>query len=336
MKLIVKIIAPLILTLLFIVISGKILSVNKAIATDKLIIEGWIPFYTLEADANREILSNYDEIYFSGLSGKFDTATIQNLRDGQLNCGNDLFSNGSIYLSKKGLLKLSDIPDVKKIIIYSHDDFAFYKDAHFFVSLKDSLIGQSYSCARSETFEINGSFAVKNLGFFTIYYGNDLEYKGLDRNLYIDSVKFDNVSLTQSDDFMAIGDNEIHHCERNFPFRSNGAFLQAYLKVLGVKTNSLVIDTIFCNRNGTLAMAKGVFNGLKSKSLQNEKYNILSYNLHARRSYKVYHNLFPRENIGIIALHDINSPTSSFKKGAEYLATIIDEYASILGNYFYQ
>jgi hypothetical protein len=335
MKLFLKIFIALIFIILFIVLGGKILSINKPIATNQLIVEGWIPFYVLELDENRRIFDSYKEIYFSGLSGTFDTLAIQGRRDCAMRCRKQLYSNGAIYLSKNGLLKIPDHQVIKKISIYSHCDFAFYRNAHFFVSLGDSLIGQTFSTPRTQALEISGTFTARELNFFTLYYGNDLEYDGIDRNLYIDSVMFDTISLVQENDFMAMEDFTIPACQRNFPFRSNAAFLQAYIEVLGVKNNTVVIDTLFCNRNKTFAQAKKVFIELKSKSLQSEKYNILSFGLHARRSYKVYRSFFPKENIGIIDLQDINSPTSSYQKEVEYLATMLDEYASIIGNYFY-
>ncbi len=331
---VIKLLLFLFCILVFIVASSYFLNITRPLKTTNLIVEGWLPFFVFEVKSNRESLKQYSQVYFSGQTEKFDSSLIKRKRQSNINFGKRLITNGAIYLSDSGLYKLSGSHQVRTITVFSHGDSAFYRFPYIFISIKDSIIGSSWTDKLTTSIKIKDCFRVGELNYFSLYYGNDLRYGRNDRNLYLDSILFDSVSLKSKNDFICVNDNELSNCHNNYPFQSTAHFLKSYLGILGFNNNIVILDTLFCSRNKTLAMAKHVFTSLKQKDLQNQHFNVLSYSLHARRSFMVYSSFF-KNKTGIISFQDIKAPTSSIYKLTEYTSTVFDEYASIIGTWFY-
>jgi hypothetical protein len=324
-----------------IVFANKYLIINKPQVAKNILIEGWIPQYTLERELINVNLKNYTNIYITGISGNYDTAYFNNLKkDYEIKCdtvkeSTTMVTSGTLYITDKAIEKLKKKNIYNKITVYSHGDSAYYKNAHFFVSIADSVIGNTFSTKNTHAFKVNGVFETEKLKSFNIFYDNDMRFGNFDRNLIIDSIAFNNIVLSNKSEMFYIAENSLPDGIRNYPFHSNAKYIKAYLQVLGFNENFIVVDTLYTIRNKTWGAAKH-FSQLYKKEFSNgEALNILSFHYHARRSYLTYKHVLPNANIGIIPLMDIEPEKFNLKIKCESIYTIMDEYTSIIGNIFY-
>ncbi|MBK8808441.1 MAG: hypothetical protein IPO21_18145 [Bacteroidales bacterium] len=200
------------------------------------------------------------------------------------------------------------------------------------MSLADTVLFQKFSSKKTNRYTIEGKFSKVNLKFLNIYYGNDLYFNDQDRNLFIDSLKIGSFVLCKKSILSLFPDHALDQCRRNYPFRSNGAYLQAYLKSLGYLNKGTVVDTMYCGRNQTLYMAKHITQHVVK---EDTKYNILSYFLHSRRTKITYSRFISTDNLGIYALGDISKPFETWHKTKETIRFVIDEWFSIFIGFFY-
>ena len=330
----------LVVLVLLITFADNYLIINKPVVTKNLIIEGWLPQYTIERDLDPIGINNYSRIYITGIAGKFDTTFINKEKANNKNLikigSTMLTTNATVYLTDFAIKKLNKKKVFNKITIYSFGDTAFRMNAHYFVSLSDSVIGGTFSKTYSNPFKINGKFYKKDLKLFNIFYDNDLSLSKNDRNLIIDSISFDNIVLNNEADFFSIPENTLPNGIRNYPFHSNAIYTKAYMKALGFKGELITIDTLYTDRNKTWAAAKQFAKFHKSGFSNEESINILSFNYHSRRSFLTYKHVLPNAKIGIISLKNINDPkTNGYESKTERILNILDEYVSIVGNLFF-
>jgi hypothetical protein len=320
-----------ILILIIVFLLGKyVLVVNKPIDTDTIVIEGWLPISSIESELGSVNLTRYKNIYITGVCSPYDSLHVN-----QKSFCSFLYSNGSIYLSNRGAIKISTLKRINSVDVFAHGDSAFGKSAHFFVAIADSVIGGAFTEQYTKQFHFDLNASVKSVGFLNFCYGNDLRSGNYDRNFYIDSVMLGHVVLKDSD-FLAVSNNDLPANCRNYPFLSDARFLEAYLKELGYQYNYIVVDTFYKGRNLTWAMANTFRNYLKQRRCYNGSFNILSYDLHSKRSYVTYSKCLPQSHIGVIALKNDNLQKNQFFRAYEYLSTVADEYISLSGNLFYK
>ena len=322
--------------------ANNYLIVNKPVKSNDLIIEGWLPQYSIETFFNNSNISKYERIYITGIAGIQDTSYINNRkikyekRVKKIVSSKKLITNGTIYLTNFALNKLTKKEQFKTIVVYAYGDTALNKSAHYFVSISDSIIGETFSKTYNSPFIIKGNFYNTKLRFFNIFYDNDLSLSESDRNLIVDSVAFDNIVLKNKADFYSISENTLPNGKRNFPFHSNALYTKAYIKALGFKGKIITIDTLYTDRNKTWATAKQFAKFHKLEYSNGESINVLSFNYHSRRSYLTYKHVLPNANIGIICLKDIDSSDNlDMEYQGKRLFNIIDEYLKIIGNNFY-
>ena len=311
------------------------LRVNSPVEKVNLIIESWIPFSAVEFGLNAFDAKDYKHIYITGLSEEIDTNTIQKFRKQKtLNKTNAIFleSNGAIYLSELALQKLAKTHKFNNISIFAHGYSSYNIKTFFTVAFKDSVIGSSFASTNIEKYSLEGNFTTSQLRYFNLYYGNEPSWRGT-RNLNIDSVAFDKITLKTWSDFVIVPDKDLPNKQRNYPFYSQSQFLKTYIPALGYSIGITTVDTLYTGRNKTRAMAHKFALYSEKQRILCDTFNIMSYYLHSRRSDITYRYFLTKARIGTICYYETLGLRQNFFRNA-YLIT--EESTSIFINKFYK
>ena len=327
------IIAILALSLFLLLHFGeKILSKNKPVNANILIIEGWLPIDELEMLPSRVNFSEYQTILITGLSYiKYEPA----LHNSLFEKSRDIeIASGGACLKENAISRIHKDDTIKSIKIYSHGTEALGKFPHFLIYINDSVVGAGYTTSEDNTpevFKIN--YPSKNLRKLLIYFDNDVENFGADRNLYVDSININKQSFAGSNYFARMDDFEANNY---IDVKSESQRTANFLKYLGLKQNVTILDTNYLGRNRTRSFAvkcyKWIDNTYKGKPYS---INIVSLNLHSKRTYYTYKSVVKGKEIGIFSLpysDRLDLVKGSRLKGNIY---ILKEYISIILNFLY-
>ncbi len=323
--------------MLFLNVAKDFLKRNFEVEKRNLIIESWLPQNSLEIGLNIYHSKDYNKMYIVGLQEKYDTATIQERQQNvKFNRIPTLFSNGAVYFTKKALDNLKNYQNTySQIIIYAQGDSSYHNKAFFTVAFYDSIIGFDRVKTRiCDTYVYNGRFASDKFRGFNIYFGNNMQMRNTIRSLQIDSIKVDALVFKYKSDFTVIYDKELKFGYANYPFISRSEYLNIYLGQYFFKDKNAIvsIDTLYTGRNKTRAMAKKFASYIKEAHFEADTFNILTYDMHTRRSLITYRLMLPDTRIGTISIKN-RKPIYLSIFSDTYI--IFNESASILLNYFY-
>jgi hypothetical protein len=309
-----------------IIFSKNVLTKNHPVNSKILVIEGWLGSYDLELIQKYVDLDKYETIIVTGIEHPHPEYVKKSLEYVAKELPVVFYKNGCLIIDKNSIAKVCKSDSLSEIDVFASSTRALGKNANFFLAVNDSVIGNADVKAQHLVYKFNYLESMKKIEGIYIYFNNDAVIGNEDRNLTIDSILINDVALDKPSYYLKVYDDQIdENSFTNFPFRSNAALSTRYLKLLGIKNNIITIDTLFNNRNKTLASAKKVDSFLNMHFRNTTSFNVVSVHRHSLRSYLSYrmatHN---KKNVGIISIDD-----SDFKNRAEmkiYITNILDEY----------
>ena len=325
-RLLILVIIALLLSLL---LARKILTKNSPIGHGTLIVESWLPPTTLEEMVKKVDFSKYNSIIFAGTCYKI--VTEDSAAKKVIN-----FPENPIQLNHNGILEIEPVsfPKTKKnksntlkIICSGTSVNKVYP--HVIVQFDDSIISQFFTNKSIDTVVVSNSLPFKKI---KITYDNDIAFGSFDRNftiygIYINNKEYNSDFLTYKT--LGINNNET---SIEYPFASNAAFAENYIKVLTrINIPLKKVEVPKSGRNITFKIANGVKDYLENAKSDSGSFDIVSYNFHSRRSYRTYKYLLgKRGNVGIISLSNPDATDNWYMHSAGYNIAI-DEMVSYLG-----
>ncbi len=310
----------------------SVLSKNRPVNANILIIEGWLPVDELELIPEYVNVPSYETVIITGLSyikyePKLHNSLFEKSRDIEI-------ASGGACLKQNAIARVQNYDTVKSIKVYSHGTKALGRFPHFLIYINDSVVGAGYTTSEDKdpvVFKLN--YPAGNFKKFLIYFDNDVENLDADRNLYIDSVTINRQSFAGSNYFARMDDFDANSY---INVKSESQRTANFLKYLGLNKPFRILDTMYLGRNRTRAFAVKCTRWI-DKTYKGKPYsiNIVSLDLHSKRTYYTYKSLEKQKEIGIISLpytEDIK-----FVKGSALNAKIyiLKEYVSLLLNFLF-
>jgi hypothetical protein len=309
--------------------SGSILSKNHPVDAKILVIEGWLPPYILESVPSIIKAKKYETIVLTGLlnrkSNHYTPSLAKFDKQGLLWIG-----EGGMLLKDEACKSIKTVLPINSVTIYAFGTKALSYTAHFSLFLNDTLIGQAFTINNSSdsfVFALKKPFHELRSLFFLL--DNDVKYYDEDRNIRLDSIRIGNQIFSGPKYFQYVSNMNID--ERNLGFQSNSQKTAVYLLDLGVKQKLIFLDTLYYGRNRTLIAAECFKKWcLKNNIRANYSINVLSMDMHSRRTYIAY----KRELKSIVQTGVISLPAALEKPewmhGYPSLSFLWDEYVSLL------
>jgi len=296
----------LILIIALFTFNNTLLTKHKPIDAKILVIEGWLPVTELENLQKLTDLNKYQEIIIAGLS--HHTYSLDNLNKHYNNIKSvrlpaTLYHNGILYLNSERLNELAMPDSIIRLTIFASGSEAISRSAYFSVFINSTYIGGGFTGKETAPFTYSISqnlYPIKSIG---IHYGNDITLGKIDRNLSIDSVILNKVTL--KNEFYLAYTNTLGIKYLFFPFISSSEYDAVYLKSLGITQDLTVLDTLYDGRNRTYIEALKLRSYLEQKYKSIPSINLVSIDGHSRRSFISYQTALGRKaSIGIISFKD--------------------------------
>ncbi len=264
--------------------------VNKPVVSNKLIIEGWLnPNFLDKPPFN---YSDYDTIFVVGTKKPSHWNSLSKIRNEITNekTVNKLWlaTDGFIFLKKYNEKLFTDT--ITNIQIIAKGTKANGKYPHLFLMVKDSVLGHTFVKGETDTFSFNVKLVPGQLEFLNIYFNNDMLTITEDINLTVYGIKVD------SEFFFPVR-NELFYfyLHQHSLINSNAAETANYLRSLELKAKVIVIDTLYRNRNKTLAAARTFSKYLKKEKINISSINVYTLDFHSRRTRLAYRKALGNE-----------------------------------------
>lgn len=214
---------------------------------------------------------------------------------------------------------------------------AFGIDPLFFAKINDTVIWRWVSDSMQWlNFPVNDSISQLAMGFV-----NDLGYKKGDRMAFLRQICFDAacymVNDTTFEILAGVDRSKVFHNV----FESDAQMASHYLQQLGVSASGIEeISFMVEGRNRTLQAAKACKNEMVSNHPNVKSFNIVTADIHSRRSYLVYKRVFGSDyTIGIVPigyqnLNEGTKPRENIKMKLEESISLIASW--LLPRWFYR
>lgn len=300
--------------------------VNKPVKSNILIIEGWLSSFAV--DHPPFDYNTYDTIFIVGVKKRDRWNVVDEIRkthqpDKERNYLR-FPTNGYLFL--KGY-ENKNLPDsILNIRVVARGTKADDEFAHFFVSVKDSMVGHTFVHEKTDTFTFPLKMTREQIPYFNLYFNNDRLTKIEDINFRVYSVILDTFTFLPTN-------NESFYLKKNLT--SEALKTANYLSSKPeIKPKILLIDTIFSGLNKTLASARAFNQYFSKKSVSLSTVNIYTHRNHSRRTKLAYEKALPKHvKVGTIATSNSSNElfhSSGYMIG--YLA-IWDELISWIGTH---
>lgn len=185
------------------------------------------------------------------------------------------------------------------------------KNAHFFLSVKDSVLGNAFVKEEEDTFEFKVKLKKNQLEYLNIYFDNDFSNELEDINLTVSQIDVDDASFFASNkDFFFLNSMDFDLISSTAKKTTNQLSV-----ILNKNIKVFTIDTMYFKRNKTLVTAYCFNNFLEKKDIKISSINLYTLDYHSRRTKLAYSKALPSNiDLGIFAKRTFNSQyrTSKF------------------------
>lgn len=319
------------LLIVFLLINARrFLTYNHPINGDILVIEGWLPPYSLEMMNDEIDFRSYKKILIVGTKHENESnKELPNLLKYTAEIPVWLI-HGGILLSDNAIGRIDNNP--KEITIYGEGKQALDRDAHISLFVNKVSVGGVYAKSNKDSsYNFNIPDSIKSIKSIIIYIDNDFAFYEEVRYFILDSIKVGNHCFKDKKDFLISSDDRL----RNGLFEdfSKQKYTQRYLGYIGIKYPMETLDTVFYNRNNTLASATKFSRWYNINSIKGTSLDIVSADLHSRRTYLAYKKALGSQcKMGIYSLPD-EKPFSKNSQWSHKLWVYLDEYLSLFATY---
>lgn len=310
--------------------SKNFLSYHHPVNSDNFLLEGWLTAWDIEQSV--EVLREKPDAkifivgrqYKRGDVAEVDNEKVLTRKDGIL-----LLTNSSLIL-KPEVIQDAVFEENPNLIVEAKGSSAFGIFAHFLVLVNGEKRGSFFSSSELETFHVSIPHpdTIKSI---SILYDNDLATDVEARYLVVKSVQIGNRKIELMPVNVIVTRQEI---KALYGFPSSAALMKNYLHDLGVDPS--IIQTIPFqseNRNQTLEGCQAFSKWPGSQKIKS--FNIVSQEIHSRRSWMTYSRILSDTDVGVIYFKprwkEIRQPE---KRRMQHLK-VFDEIISYMGNWFY-
>ncbi|MGI6312036.1 MAG: hypothetical protein ACOXZU_10940 [Bacteroidales bacterium] len=299
------------LTLTLVIIAGMLLfgnfSTNRLVTylspshrvdANTVILEGWLPSYTIDSAKKEFERESYNLIILTGLKHYgLDYCTVG--MNGFL-----IFYPGQIF--KDETLKEEHLIEIDA---FSEMDGIYQSHINFYVN--DSLISDFNISMKKQKYPVKWYGSLGSIDSLMIEFTNDMLDDYGDRNLYVKELIFNEIIKIhyRNNSVYDIGalDNK-----NRMPsdYDSSPAIKKRKLISSGVDSSKIIVITAENTRmNRTLASALAVKRWIDTSEYQIRGLNIMSLGVHSRRTWITYKRVLNKSyDIGIIPITEINQP----------------------------
>ena len=291
------------------------LSKSEHVKANILVVEGWLPDYTLKM-ANEEFRKNgYDYIITTGIKSPVDYY--------------ELYTNGFLIFYPKTRFTELNHYGSHSIEVDAFSELGGENRAHFNLFINDSLAANFYADKRKNIYTINWNGCLNKIDSIMVQFDNDSYGKFGDRNLFVKEIDIDHkitIPYMDNSEFAVINFDRSHRSINNF--NSNAELARVRLISMGIDSSKIIAtpgERVIINR--TLTSALAFRDWLKTTNINIKGINIISMGPHARRTWMIYNRILKEKYpIGIISLPDYSYDKSRiyrlFKTIRETIAII--------------
>lgn len=306
--------------------------VDKRVHTNKLVIEGWMDHEAVEHPTFP--YNSYDTIFTVGIkqpeqwhlvSEAAKSKSERNYlhkKDGEF----IFLTNGFIFLRN---YEDMDLPDtVTSVKIVAKGTPADGQNAHFFLSVKDSVIDHTFVNEDVDTFKFKVHVPSDQLEFLNLYFNNDMDNGSEDINLFVYDIIVNDISVLLSEDkFLYLKASEYNL------FSSQAVRTANYLRSIpDMKAKIITVDTLFVGRNRTLVAATAFANYLRKHKITLPALNIYTLDAHSRRTKLAYgKRLDSSVTIGMIPAKNYDEGPFRLRKIKSWYVGNLKEFVSWFG-----
>jgi hypothetical protein len=323
--------ATIIILVFLLINSRRFLSYNHPIFGNILVIEGWVDQYALEVLNNTINLSSYEEIVIVGTKHPMTKKNVNYLEFKVPEKLPIWISHDGVIINPNKVKLINNQKYLDSITIFGSGTSALGRCAHISLFINNQYFGGEKTLASKTsryTFKLSNS-KISSIGIFL---DNDFEWFEEDRNFTIDSVCIGGTCLNNPLDYLITRNN--FFSELLSEEYSQAELCAMYLINLGDKIHFEIVDTFFNSRNNTFATAQKFSKWYISKKRFGKSVDIVSLDLHSRRTYIAYKkSLGKKIKIGIYSLPEAkpnNLKQHLYKKVYDRL----EEYFKIFITFF--
>ncbi len=315
------------------------LAVNKPVESNTYLLEGWIPFYTLEqvvklndsnADAHYLIVGENFESDENKVTEKihdYFSKLNQGLQKGE--DGTWLYANTTLIFNPHDLPQCTP-GDSLTILVKAKGSEAGGRFAHFNLIVNGVSIGGRFTSETNMDYRFKLLVPPSGLTSVFVRFDNDLYLKKQDRNLNVVSIRINNTEIP-ADKLHSL---KIRSLGKSLTgFGSEAEQMADYLIQLGIdpsKITTINFDQV--KRDQTLAGALSFKQWLENHNLSS--FNIVSSGIHCRRSWVTYKKVLDNGlTIGIISFDPADSAENNWYHEPGYFINFADELFSYVSNW---
>jgi hypothetical protein len=273
------------------------LSATKKVNANVLIVEGWLPPDGIK-DAFAEFQSHgYDYIVTTGIKSNFYYGFMH--------------SNGFLIFYPREKLKQSVNEGTHLIEVIASSELDGDNAACFNLFVNKNLIANFRTQVRKKSYSAYWEGSLSNIDSVMVEFTNDLTGDFGDRNLLVRKIIIDKKIIIPTLNHSEYDIGKLDGKERvKNDYTSYALRAQEELKNLGLKSGSVIsISGDRTQVNRTLSSAIAVKNWLDTTHVEVKGINILSYGMHARRSWLIYARVLGKDvETGVVSLPDKTYP----------------------------
>ncbi len=295
----------LLLTLLFILLMPSMegmLSYHKAINSEVLVVEGWMPAAKLDEAYEEYVKAEYEYLFVTGHQIAEDLT---------------LYSNSFLVVYLQGIIPSDTLEKSHQITILAESTLGKNDPAHFGIFINDKPLDDF------STVEKEGIFTTKWIGgsneadSLMIHFDSDMVYKGKDRNLVIKSIIWDTLDM--------LAQNPPRFIDRGRPFGLHRQNIQAgtyaqlgaeHFRQKGVADHKIIpVSNLYENKKRTYGNALALTEWFMENDFHPDAITLVSSQHHSRRTFMMYNALLNTEmEVGMVSIEDEPKTTKNHSK----------------------
>lgn len=300
--------------ILFFLWSPSFLNYNHPVASNYVILEGWLPPFELEQSVKQLYVTGKTTFIISGKNFKKNDTEILSRTNKYFEQNNDfvrkfdrgiwLLTNAVIFFNVTPFLQNQIPQDTMFISFRIKGSVASGHPAHFKVYINNEHFFQGFISHEEETLNLAWPKSKGTLTSLAIQFDNDLRTEDADRNLKV-------IGLNINNQEFPLNSKSIFYLQHEdlsvYGFNSEIAFVKNYLLELGVNEKDLVLlEFEPAKRNQTLKSAQLCADWAIQQKISS--INVVSSGIHSRRSWVTYKKTFPKQiEVGVISFQTESS-----------------------------
>ncbi|HNW56153.1 MAG TPA: carbohydrate-binding domain-containing protein [Bacteroidales bacterium] len=269
------------------------LNMNKKTNANILIAEGWLPSDGIQAACNEFKTIDYQYLLTTGLETDFD--------------GGFMYSRGYLIFYPREILADNNASGKHIIEVSAFSELDGENAACFDLYINDTIFKAITTSKRIRKYEIAWKGRLSDIDSITISFTNDSFGDFGDRNLYIKSITIDKKIIIPILNYSEYDLNDLDGKDRiKNDFTSYAAKAKEDFERHGIDPHCIIsLPAKKTSLNRTLASAIEVKKWLDTSSIKVTGVNIISYGMHARRTWIIYSKILGNKaNVGIVSLPD--------------------------------